>query len=48
MSLEALQVFSKWHHGNRSAETHISKNITQEQQGTWEHILLLILLDLIS
>lgn len=43
MSLAALQVFCKWHHGNRNAETHISKNITQEQLGTQEHTLLFIL-----
>lgn len=48
MSLAGLQVFCKWHHGNRSAETHISKNITQEQQSTQEHILLLVWLDSFS
>lgn len=48
MSPAALQVFCKWHHGNRNTETHISKDITQEQQGTQEHTLLLMLLDSVS
>lgn len=48
MPVAGLQVFCKWHHGNRSAETHISENVMQEQQSTREYILLLIWMDSFS
>lgn len=48
MSLAGLQMFCKWHHGNRRVEMHISKYVTQEQQSTQEHILLHIWLESFS